>query len=152
DVNVSNDMSELSRRLHERTRKGKLVIIAGLTTSKFWKVAAAVILIAGVAFVSVRLWRGRSVDQVAVTGKARATKEDRLFGDSSHVVTSTTTTDTAMLSPQHNNSQADTKLHKAGPLNKDGSSTSVVTDDVALTSGLFSKKTKADISSTISRD
>ncbi|MGH2565521.1 MAG: hypothetical protein ACRDE5_13480, partial [Ginsengibacter sp.] len=51
-VNVSEDIAELNKRLSEKTESSKVIPLAGRENSSFtwWRVAAAVILIAGAGF------------------------------------------------------------------------------------------------------
>src|SRR5262245_14319280 len=64
-VNISSDLSELKKKLEERVSDTKVVSITSGSSFKWWKVAAAVIILGGLGYFTFQLSRS-SNNEVAV--------------------------------------------------------------------------------------
>lgn len=76
-ANMSSDLAELKKRLKEKTEKAKVVGIAKPNTFKWWRVAAAVIILGGIGFLTFWILRNGKNNSIAKVEEKRRDDSSR---------------------------------------------------------------------------
>jgi TonB family protein len=88
--NISSDLSELEKKLDERVSDKKVISIAPSGTSfKWWKVAAAVVILGGLGYFIFQVSTGNKNKEVAITTEEKKLNEpvSRIKADSNRSIT-----------------------------------------------------------------
>lgn len=93
-VNASADISELEKKLKERVEGGKVIsMVAPRTSSRWWKIAAAVIIVGGLGFLTFRITSNSPGKEVADFEKKNSAQQPvTMVADSAASITPQTGT------------------------------------------------------------